>query len=121
MNDAKNSNVKTTSTSNMNDAKEIATRYMTQEMAVLEVYGRIGKITCKMSNLSKSGAFFEIVNSSFIPKKGDLVRVSVNLGQIKKRYNLEAEVVWCRGLGLGVNFIHRDRLLEQLSSKAQAL
>ena len=121
MNDNKNNNTMTASTNNVIDNKEIAKRYNTQEMAVLEVYGRIGKVSCKMSNLSISGACFEIINSSFVPKKGDLIRVSINLGQIKKRYNLEAEVVWIRGLELGITFINRERLLEQLSAKSQAL
>lgn len=114
MNESKNHNM-------TDNTKEIATRYLTHEMAVLEVYGRIGKVSCKMSNLSISGAFFEILNSSFIPKRGDLIRISINLGKVKKRYNLEAEVVWSRGLGLGVNFINREQLLQQLSSKSQSI
>lgn len=111
MNEAKNDN--------MSDSKEIAPRYQTQELAVLEVYGRIGKVSCKMSNLSVSGALFEILNSSFLPKKGDLIRVSINLGKLKKRYNLEAEVVWSKGLSLGVHFMSREELVTALSGRHQ--
>lgn len=92
-------------------------RFTTKELAQLEVYGRMGKVFCRMSNLSKSGAFFEIINSNFNPKVGDLVRITVLLRQINKTHIIDAEVVWSRGLGLGLCFIKKNDLVGKLSSK----
>ncbi len=95
-------------------------RFNTKEIAQLEVYGRMGKVTCKMANLSQSGAFLEIINSTYLPKKGDLVRVTILLRQINKTHVVDAEIIWCRGLGLGLNFLKKNNLLEKLSSRSTA-
>ncbi len=92
-------------------------RFFTQELAQLEVYGRMGKVFCKMANLSQSGAFFEIINSNYMPRAGDLVRVTVLLRQINKTHVLDAEIVWCKGLGLGLNFIKKDQLMKRLAGR----
>lgn len=92
-------------------------RYTTKEPAQIEVYGRFGKIYCKMGNLSKSGAFFEIISSNFMPREGDLVRVTIHLKQLNRVHSVDGEVVWCKGLGMGLMFIKKDRLFEKLSSR----
>ncbi len=93
-------------------------RFMTQELAQLEVFGRIGKIFCKMGNLSVAGAFLEVISSNFMPKKGDLVRLTVNLRTIKKVHTIDAEVIWCKGLGIGLQFISAEQFRKKLSDKS---
>ncbi len=95
-----------------------ARRFVTKELAQLEVYGRMGKIFCKMANLSQSGAFFEIINSNYIPRTGDLVRITILLRQINKSHFIDAEIVWCKGLGFGLSFLTKDLLLAKLYSRS---
>ncbi len=92
-------------------------RFITKELAQIEVYGRMGKVFCKMSNLSQLGAFFEIINSNYMPRSGDLVRVTVLLRQINKTHILDAEIVWCKGLGLGLNFLKKSELMKKLAGR----
>ena len=92
-----------------------AKRHQTKENAVVEVYGQNGKIYCRMNNLSTSGAFFEIVNSSYSPKNKDIVRITVNLKQMSKTYVMHGEVVWSKGLGLGVSFIKQKDLFKKIA------
>ncbi len=97
-----------------------ARRYNTKEMAQIEVYGRMGKVFCKLGNLSESGAFLEIINSSYVPRSGDLVRITVLLRQINKTHIVDAEIIWARGLGLGINFLRKKTLVEKLSGRQVA-
>ncbi len=107
-------------TTNHEEKKTPSPRYYTKEMAQVEVYGRMGKIFCKMSNLSQSGAFLEIINSNHMPRSGDLVRITVLLRQINKTHVVDAEIIWSRGLGLGLNFLKKTDLIEKLSGRVNA-
>lgn len=98
-----------------------AQRYNTKETAQIEVYGRNGKVFCKLGNLSESGAFLEIVNSNYVPRSGDLIRITVLLRQLNKTHVVDAEIVWARGLGLGICFLKRTQLVEKLSSRVTAV
>lgn len=69
-----------------------------------------------MSNLSSTGAFFEIVNSEYIPQVGDLICVTINLKDIHKTHVLNGEVIWCNGTGMGVSFIKQKDLFLKLAS-----
>ena len=107
------------SNSNQNDdAADLglpsAKRHVTNEPAIVEVYGRTGKIFCRMNNLSTSGAFFEITNSYHTPRQGDVVRVTINLKQLGKTHTLHGQIIWCRGLGLGVAFIKSKALYKKI-------
>lgn len=113
----------TPSTSNPTATESSATkakRFLTQELAQIEVYGRIGKVFTKMGNLSTSGAFFEIISSNYMPRMGDLVRLTINLRSIKKVHVLDAEVIWCKGLGLGIQFLTPEQFRKRLSEKTAA-
>ncbi len=93
----------------------IAKRFPTQEPARIEVYGRKGSLFCRMSNLSSTGAFFEIVNSPTMPRVGDLIQVTISLKQLGKSHVLNGEVIWSKGSGLGMSFIKQKELLQKLS------
>ncbi len=62
-----------------------------------------------MNNLSATGAFFEILNSNYTPRRGETVRVVINLKLVNKTHTLSGEIVWAKGLGLGVQFIKPKR------------
>lgn len=98
-----------------------AQRYNTKETANIEVYGRTGKVFCKLGNLSESGAFLEIVNSNYFPRSGDLIRITVMLRQLNKTHVVDAEIIWARGLGLGICFLKKSKLLEKLSGRLTAV
>ena len=93
-----------------------AKRHPTKELATLEVHGRTVKVQCRMNNLSVTGAFFELINSNYVPKQGDLVRMTVSLRQVNRTHTLHGQVIWSRGLGLGVSFI-KDREVYDILSK----
>ena len=92
-------------------------RFLTKELAQIEVYGRMGKIFCKMANISQSGAFFEIINSNYMPRSGDLVRVTILLRQINKTHVIDGEIIWCKGLGIGLTFLKKETLVEKLTAR----
>jgi hypothetical protein len=90
-------------------------RYLTKESARFEFYGKKEVLFCRMNNLSSTGAFFELLNPVFIPRVGDLVRVTVNLKKLNKTHVVNGEVVWLKGLGLGLSFIKQKDLFDKLS------
>jgi hypothetical protein len=100
---------------NPTNSSMIAKRHTTNESAFVEVQGRNGKILCRMNNLSTTGAFFEILNSHFIPKQGDLVRVTINLKQLNKVHTLHGQIIWNRGLGIGISFLKSKDILKKIS------
>jgi hypothetical protein len=69
-----------------------------------------------MNNLSTTGAFFEIVNSHFTPKQCDLVRVTINLKQLNKVHTLHGQIIWNRGLQLGISFLKSKDVLKKISN-----
>ncbi len=94
-----------------------ARRFSTQEMAQIEVFGKDGKILTKMGNVSYTGAFFEVISSNFMPQNKDIVRITVNLRSVNKTHVIDAEVVWSKGLGIGVQFLNRDQLNTRISEQ----
>lgn len=94
-----------------------AERYPTSEIAHIEIYGRMGKAMAKMKNLSVTGAFMELQNSEYIPRKGDLIRATVHLHKLGRSRVVDAEVIWNRGLGFGVCFLKKAELLERMFQK----
>lgn len=98
--------------------KAIAKRFLTQELVQVEVFGRIGKIFCKMGNLSVTGVFCEIISANYMPRSGDLVRVTVNLRSLKKVRTMDAEVIWCKGLGTGLQFLTPELFRQKLTQKS---
>ena len=102
-------------------AQSALKRYLTKEHAQIEVYGRTGKIFCRLVNLSASGAFLEIINSKYTPHQGDVIRVTVTLRQLNKFHHLDAQIVWCKGVGLGICFLKKNEIYEKLASRAAAI
>lgn len=92
-------------------------RYVTREQAHVEIYGHIGIVSAQLRNLSQTGAFLEIAKGGYVPKKGDLLSLTVKLDTLKKSHNVAAEVIWSKGLGMGICFISKDEVLERMMAK----
>lgn len=99
-----------------NTTVAVAKRHPTKEIAIIEVYGRSFKINCRLSNLSVTGAFLELTNSAYQAKQGDLVRITVPLQKVNKTYTLHGQIVWSRGMGIGVSFL-KDKDLHAILTK----
>ncbi len=92
-----------------------ALRFDTKEIAHIEVYGRHhGKMVAKLKNISSSGAFFELSQSEYVPRRGDMLCVTVHLGSLKKSHVIHAQVVWGRGLGFGAQFVPKEELVTKM-------
>ena len=101
---------------NQNTNTQLARRFVTQELAHIEIYGKGGKILTKMGNLSASGAFFEVLSPNFTVKKGDIARVTINLRSLNRVHVVDCEIVWSKGLGVGVQFLKREELQDKLTN-----
>ena len=92
-------------------------RYETKEIAHIEVYGRHrGTMVAKMRNISVTGAFFEMSQSDYVPKQGDMLCVTIHLGSLKKSHVVHAQVVWNRGLGFGAQFMPKEEIVTRMIS-----
>jgi hypothetical protein len=96
-----------------------AQRYLTQEVALVEVYGHVGIVDATMQNLSLTGAFIQMIDPEYVPQKGDLLNLTVNLDEIQKSHNVDAQVIWTKGSQIGVCFISKDEVLERMMAKSQ--
>lgn len=97
----------------------LAERYPTQEMADIEIYGHTTKLRAVMRNLSMTGAGLEILGSDRPLRKGDLVNITVQLDSIAKVHNVDAEVVWASGQGLGVCFMKKDQVVQRIFMRSE--
>lgn len=98
-----------------------AKRFKTNEKAHVEVYGHNGSVNAALRNLSETGAFLEVSKGDYVPRRGDLLNLTVPLTTLQKSHNVAAEVIWSRGLGLGVCFISKDEVLERMMAKSGTL
>lgn len=98
------------------NSQQIARRFVTQELAHIEIYGKNGRILTKMGNLSATGAFFEVLSPNFSVKKGDIARVTINLRSLNRIHVVDCEIIWAKGLGVGVQFLKREELQEKLTN-----
>lgn len=94
-----------------------AKRFQTVETAHIEVYGHVGILKANLKNLSATGAHLEVATGKYVPQKGDLLNMTVQLSSVRRTHNVCAEVVWTDGLGLGICFINKDQVLERMMAK----
>ncbi len=95
----------------------ISERYMTFEDATVEVYGKSSDFVSIMKNLSKTGAMFQAKDSRPIVRKGDFVRITIQLEQLSRTHTLNGQVVWESGSEFGVNFITEQQLFSRMMQK----
>lgn len=96
-----------------------AQRYPTIEYAHIEVYGRTGKLSGKIKNISLTGALIELngISGEYVPKEGDLVQMTVDLNSIGKTHHKDAEVMWNDGVCFGIRFVPKNYIIDNLFSK----
>lgn len=95
-------------------------RFETNEKASIEVYGRRSSVTATMKNLSQTGACLKWGQEGVRLETGDLICMTIELGDLKKSHKVNAEVVWRRDKETGVNFIGKDELVERFVTKTRA-
>ena len=94
-----------------------APRYLTQEKASVQIYGKKGLVIADLKNLSRSGACIEWARSDFELQPGDLVRMNIPLSSLQKNHNLSGEIVWRENKSSGLYFLDADRIFEKLLGK----
>jgi hypothetical protein len=94
-----------------------ARRFETREKAAIEIYGKSGVIYADLKNLSKTGACIECRIEGLPLIKGDLIRMTVTLEQLRKSYLINAEVIWANGPISGLTFLQPKKLVEKLVEK----
>ena len=99
--------------------QDIARRFTTNEIATIEVFGRMETMHGTMKNLSVSGCFLELTKGEYVPQEGDCVRIVLPLKSINKTRNIFAQVVWKSGLGFGLSFIKKDDISKKMLSRFQ--
>ena len=99
--------------------QDVARRFTTNEIATIEVFGRMETMHGTMRNLSKSGCFLELTKGEYVPQEGDCVRIVLPLKTLNKTRNMFAQVVWKKGLGFGLLFIKKDEISKKMLTRYQ--
>ena len=99
--------------------QQIQPRYNTEQQLEFHSDLHSGKGLGVMKNLSMSGAYFESTSKEFAITAGDLIKLSILVGQPKKQYIFDVKVVWCKPLasgpiGYGVTFINKEEVYNNL-------
>jgi len=99
--------------------KQIHPRYLTDQP--VEIYSDQfdGKMQGVMKNLSLSGVYFESAGTEFDLKQGDLIKLSIFIGQPAKQYVFDVRIVWVKPqpnatIGYGVTFVDKDEVYNNL-------
>lgn len=91
-----------------------AIRFDTKEKASVEIYGKAGKLFAALKNLSRTGACLEYALEELPVKRGDLVRLTIDLPNVKRRHYVSAQVMWRNGRRTGLHFLTAEQLLEKM-------
>jgi hypothetical protein len=92
-------------------------RYSVMLPVSSEKYGIGTRANLRMKNVSKTGALLRIIRSSEFFKKGDLLRLTVDLFELKKKKIVNAEIIWLNKDQIGVAFILPDDVIKKLFRK----
>jgi Tfp pilus assembly protein PilZ len=101
-------------------AQRVHRRFNTDQMGALEFYGRTEQIKSKVCNISKGGAYLELMTPAPL-RAGDIVRLTVELNDLNRCYVVSARVVWTKNLnqkdspGVGVEFVGTPDLKRPMS------
>ena len=94
-----------------------AQRFPTAEVAHVEFYGRSGKISARLKNVSSTGAYLALLGGVYRPQKGDLVKATVHLNSLGRSRSVDGEVMWTTGSGFGISFLRKAQLIERMFQK----
>lgn len=94
-------------------------RYLTEQP--VEVLSDVvdGRLPAVMKNLSLSGAYVESNSRGLLVNEGDLVKISIYVGDQGRQYIFDVRVVWARpqknGMtGYGITFVNKDEVYNSL-------
>ena len=95
-------------------------RFPTNEEAHIEVYGGAAPaMWARLKDISNTGACIECTDESYSELgEGALIRMTINLSQLKKSHSISAQVVWLSGLKMGVKFLKESQLVEAMFGSA---
>lgn len=95
-------------------------RYHTNQKAALEAFISGEQFETKMLNLSKGGAYFELMKRPNM-NVGELLRMKIQLEQMEKEHQVHGRIVWTtpKGhsggrYGIGVEFIKSEEIYRHL-------
>ncbi len=100
--------------------QRLAERFYTDNPSQIESFGTAAKTQSRMLNVSRTGAYLECNES---PKfaVGDLIRLDVELNQLRKTRSVHAKVVWVAplsstsgGFGTGIHFIPDNQVYRHM-------
>lgn len=97
----------------------ISERFITQENAQLELYGKSGSFSAVLKNISHTGCCLELleeVHTDF--SSGELLRITIDLNSLGKRHTLNGELVWNKDYGLGIRFLKKHEIIEKLIQRS---
>lgn len=94
-----------------------AQRFPTKEKAAIEIYGKSGHLVANVKNLSNTGACLELDQNGGALMKGDLLKLTVRLKNLRREHKVNAEVVWSDGKKMGIQFIKSNELVDKMISK----
>lgn len=97
--------------------QEVARRFMTNESANIEVFGRSENILGVMKNLSVTGCYLELAKGDYMPREGDCIKLTLPLKTIRRTRYLFGQVVWNKGIGFGVTFVNKDEISTRMLSR----
>lgn len=95
--------------------QRIYRRYHTVQRAEVEIVGRDNKSVTTLFNLSRGGCYFEFPRTTEV-KVGDTLKMTIELAEVNRRYDMPAKVVWTTAMGMsgghgvGVEFIGRGNV-----------
>ncbi len=100
--------------------QQIFRRYRTNITATLETFISGEKFDTHMFNLSRGGAYFELVKKPTVGI-GDLLRLRVQLSDVEREHNVHGRVVWTThkghsagGYGVGIKFMKGSDIYRNL-------
>lgn len=93
-----------------------AQRFVTKELATIEVYGRnSGTYVANVKDLSETGACLEWKESiTGQIGVGDLIKITVHLKTIGRKRTLSGEIIWSNGQKSGLHFLNQEQLLDRM-------
>lgn len=103
--------------------QQIHKRFKTHQSTKIESYITAETHDSKMFNLSRGGAYVELLHKPAI-SVGDLVRVQVPLAEVDRQHEVNAKVIWTTrkgaysgGFGVGLRFVAEREVYRQVMEK----
>jgi hypothetical protein len=99
--------------------RQVHPRYLTDQPIEVSSDQKTGKLQGFMKNLSLSGAYFESEGVDLVLESGDLVKLSILIGEPAKQYVFDVRIVWARpqasgATGYGVTFVDKEEVYNNL-------